>query len=33
MNAWGIAVLVGLVPAMIIIGALVMAPLLGYYAE
>ncbi|CAB4549155.1 unannotated protein [freshwater metagenome] len=32
MNTFGIAVLVGLVPVMIIIGALFMTPLLPYYA-
>jgi hypothetical protein len=31
MNSWGIAVLIGLMPAMIIVGALFMAPLLSYY--
>jgi hypothetical protein len=32
MNTWGIAILVGLVPVMIIVGALFMTPLLPYYA-
>jgi hypothetical protein len=32
MNVWGVVILVGLVPAMLIIGALFMAPLLSYYA-
>ncbi|CAB4574024.1 unannotated protein [freshwater metagenome] len=32
MNTFGIVVLVGLVPVMIIIGALFMTPLLPYYA-
>ncbi len=31
MNSWGIAGLIGLMPAMIIVGALFMAPLLSYY--
>ena len=32
MNAFGVAVLVGLVPVMLIVGALFLSPLLSYYA-
>lgn len=32
MNVWGVAVLVGLVPVLLIVGALFLTPLLSYYA-
>jgi hypothetical protein len=32
MNVFGVAVLVGLVPVMLIVGALFLTPLLSYYA-